>query len=159
MSNTPIEEGSIAPDFTLMSDAFEQETLSKRKGKNVVLYFYPKDSTPGCTQEAIDFSEKLDEFKNQNTLIWGVSRDDPLSHEHFKCMKNLTVTLLSDENLEMVPKYGIWVEKNMYGKIYMGIERSTFLIDKNGIIRKIWRKVKVKGHIEEVLEEVKKINQ
>lgn len=159
MSNNLIEEGSIAPDFKLTSDTFEEETLSEQKGKNIVLYFYPKDNTPGCTQEAEDFSEKIDEFKNENTLIWGVSKDDPISHENFKCIKKLTVTLLSDENLAMIPQYGAWVEKNMYGKKYMGIERSTFLIDKNGIIRKIWKKVKVRGHVDEVLKEVKKINQ
>jgi len=157
MSNIVIE-GDKAPDFTLRSDKFDEITLSKQKNKNIVLYFYPKDNTPGCTNQAIDFSEKLDDFSAADTLIFGVSRDDPQTHEHFKDMKNLTVTLLSDENLEVIPEYGSWIEKNMYGKKYMGIDRSTFLIDKEGIIRKIWRKVRVKGHVDKVLGEVINLN-
>jgi peroxiredoxin Q/BCP len=152
-----ITEGDKAPDFTLKSDTFDEVTLSKQNDKNIVLYFYPKDNTPGCTQQAIDFTDKIEEFEKNDTLIFGVSRDDPQSHEHFKSIKNLKVTLLSDEELDVIPKYGVWVEKNMYGKKYMGIERSTFLIDKKGIIKKIWRKVRVKGHIEKVLEEVKQL--
>ncbi|MDA0781507.1 MAG: thioredoxin-dependent thiol peroxidase [Rickettsiales bacterium] len=151
-------QGEKAPDFTLKSDKFDEVTLSKQKNKNIVLYFYPKDNTPGCTQQAIDFTEKLEEFSKNDTIIFGVSKDDPQTHEHFKSMKSLKITLLSDENLDVIPKYGSWIEKNMYGKKYMGIDRSTFLIDKEGIVRQVWRKVKVKGHVEEVLEEVKKIN-
>ncbi|PIR37431.1 MAG: thioredoxin-dependent thiol peroxidase [Alphaproteobacteria bacterium CG11_big_fil_rev_8_21_14_0_20_39_49] len=151
-------QGEKAPDFTLTSDKFDEVTLSKQKNKNIVLYFYPKDNTPGCTQQAIDFTEKLKEFSENDTIIFGVSKDDPQTHEHFKSMKSLQITLLSDEDLDVIPKYGSWIEKNMYGKKYMGIDRSTFLIDKQGVIKKVWRKVKVKGHVEEVLEEVKKIN-
>ena len=125
-------------------------------GKKTVIYFYPKDDTPGCTKEAINFSEKIDEFSNLNTRIFGVSRDSFEKHEKFKKKYNLKVNLISDEG-EITEYFGVWVEKSMYGKKYMGIERSTFVIDEQLKILKIWRKVKVSGHVEEVLDFVKNI--
>ena len=125
-------------------------------GKKTVVYFYPKDDTPGCTKEAINFSEKIDEFSNLNTQIFGVSRDSFEKHEKFKKKYNLKVNLISDEG-EITEYFGVWVEKSMYGKKYMGIERSTFVIDEQLKILKIWRKVKVSGHVEEVLDFVKNI--
>lgn len=125
-------------------------------GKKTVVYFYPKDDTPGCTKEAINFSEKINEFANLNTQIFGVSRDSFEKHEKFKKKYNLKVNLISDEG-EITEYFGVWVEKSMYGKKYMGIERSTFVIDEQLKILKIWRKVKVSGHVEEVLDFVKNI--
>ena len=125
-------------------------------GKKTVIYFYPKDDTPGCTKEAINFSEKINEFTNLNTQIFGVSRDSFEKHEKFKKKYNLKVNLISDEG-EITEYFGVWVEKSMYGKKYMGIERSTFVIDEQLKILKIWRKVKVSGHVEEVLDFVKNI--
>lgn len=125
-------------------------------GKKTVVYFYPKDDTPGCTKEAINFSEKINEFTNLNTQIFGVSRDSFEKHEKFKKKYNLKVNLISDEG-EITEYFGVWVEKSMYGKKYMGIERSTFVIDEQLKILKIWRKVKVSGHVEEVLDFVKNI--
>jgi len=125
-------------------------------GKKTVIYFYPKDDTPGCTKEALNFSEKIDEFSNLNTQIFGVSRDSFEKHEKFKKKYNLKVNLISDEG-EITEYFGVWVEKSMYGKKYMGIERSTFVIDEQLKILKIWRKVKVSGHVEEVLDFVKNI--
>ena len=125
-------------------------------GKKTVIYFYPKDDTPGCTKEAINFSEKIDEFSNLNTQIFGVSRDSFEKHEKFKKKYNLKVNLISDGG-EITEYFGVWVEKSMYGKKYMGIERSTFVIDEQLKILKIWRKVKVSGHVEEVLDFVKNI--
>ena len=125
-------------------------------GKKTVIYFYPKDDTPGCTKEAINFSEKINEFANLNTQIFGVSRDSFEKHEKFKKKYNLKVNLISDEG-EITEYFGVWVEKSMYGKKYMGIERSTFVIDEQLKILKIWRKVKVSGHVEEVLDFVKNI--
>lgn len=145
-------EGKTAPDFSLINDEYDDVSISDYRGQNVVLYFYPKDDTPGCTQEAIDFSSLKDDFAAADTVIMGMSKDDVESHEHFKQMKKLNIMLLADPDLEALPKYGVWVEKNMYGKKYMGIQRSTFLINKEGVIAKIWKKVKVKGHAEEVLK-------
>ena len=125
-------------------------------GKKTVIYFYPKDDTPGCSKEAINFSEKINEFANLNTQIFGVSRDSFEKHEKFKKKYNLKVNLISDEG-EITEYFGVWVEKSMYGKKYMGIERSTFVIDEQLKILKIWRKVKVSGHVEEVLDFVKNI--
>ena len=154
MSNV-LSEGDAAPDFKLIADNYDEITLSGCSGKNVVLFFYPKDETPGCTQECKDFTEFLPDFKEADTLVMGVSKDDVESHEHFKQISKLEVTLLADPEMQALELYGVWVEKNMYGKKYMGIERSTFLIDKQGKVSKIWRKVKVRGHVEEVLAEVK----
>ena len=135
------------------SDSLNSQDLL---GKKTVVYFYPKDDTPGCTKEAISFSEKINEFANLNTQIFGVSRDSFEKHEKFKKKYNLKVNLISDEG-EITEYFGVWVEKSMYGKKYMGIERSTFVIDEQLKILKIWRKVKVSGHVEEVLDFVKNI--
>lgn len=152
-----IQEGSKISDFTLINDNYEDVSLSNFKGKNIVLYFYPKDNTPGCTTQAQDFTKMKGEFEQLDTIIIGISKDDPESHEHFKKSCNLGILLLSDEDMEIIPKFGVWVEKSMYGKKYMGIERSTFLINKDMKVSKIWRKVKVTGHAAEVLKEVEKL--
>jgi peroxiredoxin Q/BCP len=143
-----------APDFTLMADGERSISLSDYKGQKLVVYFYPKDDTPGCTTEAIEFSAQQDAFAAANTQIVGVSADPIAKHDKFKAKHNLTVTLLSDPDLAMLEAYGVWVEKNMYGRKYMGIERATFLIDADGTIEQVWRKVKVKGHVDAVLAAV-----
>lgn len=152
---TLINENDLAPDFSLESDDHKIITLASLKGKTVVLYFYPKDNTTGCTKEACDFRDAFPNFSSTNATILGVSRDSLKSHKNFKDKYNLTFPLLSDEDGAVCQAYGVWVEKSMYGRKYFGIERSTFLIDSKGIIRKIWRKVKVPGHTQEVLEAVK----
>jgi peroxiredoxin Q/BCP len=149
-----LQEGQTAPDFTLPTDGDGTLTLSDLKGQNVILYFYPKDDTPGCTKQAIGFTENLDDFTKANTTIIGVSKDTVKKHDKFKEKHSLAIPLISDEDGTLCESYGVWVEKSMYGKKYMGIDRSTFLIDKTGTIRKIWRKVKVKDHIADVLESV-----
>lgn len=149
-----LEEGKKAPDFTAIDQNGEKVKLSSFKNKkNVVLYFYPKDMTPGCTTEACDFRDHFKKFKD--TEILGVSIDSPERHQKFIEKQSLPFTLISDEDKKVVEKYGVWQEKSMYGKKFMGIVRSTFIIDKTGKIRKIYPKVKVKGHVEEVLEIVK----
>ncbi|MEO0412647.1 MAG: thioredoxin-dependent thiol peroxidase [Pseudomonadota bacterium] len=147
--------GSSAADFELPGDGGKTIKLSDLKGKNVVLYFYPKDDTPGCTKEAIAFSEHKADFDALDTVILGVSKDTVAKHDKFKAKHDLTVDLVSDEDGGMIEDYGVWVEKAMYGKKYMGIERATFLIDKDGVIQNVWRKVKVKAHAEAVLDAVK----
>ena len=147
-----ITVGSIAPDFTLASDTGETFTLSGLKGKKVVLYFYPKDNTSGCTKEACDFRDSLSDFDHQNAIVLGVSKDCLKSHASFRLKQNLTFPLLSDETGEVCEKYGVWVEKSMYGRKYMGIDRATFLINEQGIIQAVWRKVKVPGHVDSILE-------
>jgi len=143
--------------------AFKAETaegpISNKdlKGSNVVIYFYPKDDTPGCTTEACEFRDNLPKFKKMNAKVYGVSKDSIKSHEKFAGKYELPFTLISDESGEMCEAFGTWVEKSMYGKKYMGIERATFLADDKGVIREIWRSVKAKGHAEEVLAAVKKI--
>ena len=124
----------------------------------MVLYFYPKDDTSGCTKEAIAFSGLLDAFKAANTVVVGMSPDSATKHDKFKAKHDLTVTLVADEEKETLQAYGVWVEKSMYGRKYMGVERSTFLIDKDGTIAEVWRKVKVPGHAEAVLEAAKTLN-
>ena len=121
-------------------------------GKKLIIYFYPKDDTPGCTKEAIEFSELIEDFKKNNTQIIGISKDSLEKHQKFISKHNLKVKLASDEDLEICKKFGVWVEKSMYGKKYMGIERSTFLFDQNLILIKEWKKVKVNNHAQEVLE-------
>lgn len=152
-----LSEGAKAPAFTLPLDNGETISLSKLKGKKVVLYFYPKDDTPGCTKEAIAFSGDIAKFKRAGAVIIGVSKDSVEKHQKFKAKHDLKVDLGADEDGKVVEKYGVWVEKNMYGKKYMGIERATFLIDEKGEIQRIWRKVKVKDHTDQVLEAVKAI--
>jgi len=152
---TPVEQGQTAPDFVLPADDGDQFSLAAQRGKTVVLYFYPKDDTSGCTKEAIGFSERLPEFTDAGAMVVGVSRDDTASHRKFRDKHDLRVTLLSDVDGSVCEAYGVWVEKSMYGRKYMGIDRSTFLIDGDGVIRRAWRKVKVPGHVDEVLEAVK----
>lgn len=149
--------GEKAPDFSLPTDGSGEVSLANLKGKNVVLYFYPKDDTPGCTTEAKNFRDKLAEFEAADTMILGVSKDSVVRHDKFKTKYDLNFTLVSDEECKLCEAYGVWKEKSMYGKKYMGIERSTFLIDKAGVIRQEWRKVSVTKHVEDVLKEVKKL--
>lgn len=146
-----IAVGQPAPDFTLPAD---QGTiaLSQFKGKNVVLYFYPKDDTSGCTTEAKAFRDDIDAYGRLNAVIVGVSKDSVASHVKFKAKHGLPFPLVSDEAGQMVEAYGVWKEKSMYGRSYMGIERTTVLIDAQGIVRRIWNKVKVAGHSAEVIE-------
>ena len=148
------KEGNKAPDFSAKDQNGKTVKLASLKGKkNVVLYFYPKDMTPGCTTEACDFRDHHKKFKN--TVVLGVSIDSPERHQKFIDKYNLPFTLIADTNQKVVNKYGVWQEKSLYGKKFMGIVRSTFIIDKNGVIRKIFPKVKVKGHVEEILNEIK----
>lgn len=153
-----LEVGMIAPDFELPASNGNRVKLSDYRGKNVVLYFYPKDMTPGCTTEACNFRDQYEEFSSLNTVIIGVSPDPISKHEKFIEKHNLPFILLSDEEHKVAESYGVWKLKKNFGKEYMGIERSTFLIDKEGKIAQIWRKVKVKGHVEETIEAVKKLN-
>jgi thioredoxin-dependent peroxiredoxin len=152
-----IEEGKKAPDFALPDDNGDVLRLSKLKGRPVVVYFYPKDDTSGCTQEAKDFTCLAGDFAAAGAELVGISPDSPKSHEKFKAKHELSIRLLSDEQKDAANAYGVWVEKSMYGRKYMGIERSTFLIDKSGKLIKIWSKVKVPGHAEAVLEAVRKL--
>ena len=152
---TIIEVGTKAPVFTLDTDGGGKVSSSELTGQNTVIYFYPKDDTSGCTKQAIEFSALEGEFKRLDTRIIGISADSPQKHDKFKAKHNLTVTLASDETHEVLEAFGVWKEKNMYGRKYMGIERSTFLIDKYGTIAGVWRKVKVAGHAENVLSAVK----
>ena len=150
-----IKEGEKAPDFTLPDESGQKVRLSKLKGRPVVIYFYPKDDTSGCTQEAKDFTCLAGDFAAAGAELIGISPDSPASHEKFKAKYNLSIRLLADEQKEAAEAYGVWVEKSMYGRKYMGVERSTFLIDKAGKIAKSWRKVKVPGHAEAVLDAVR----
>lgn len=143
-----------APNFTAPVTGGGSVTLSDLRGKAVILYFYPRDDTPGCTKEAISFSEHLQAFKDAGAEVYGVSRDTMTKHDKFTAKHELTVPLLADDDGTLTESYGVWVEKNMYGKKSMGIERATYLIDAQGNIARIWRKVKVPGHVEEVLEAV-----
>lgn len=143
--------GQKAPEFNLPTDEGGEISLSKLKGKIVVLYFYPKDDTPGCTTEAIDFSSRISDFEAAGAVVVGVSKDSVKKHQNFKAKHDLKVILASDPEGEMIERYGVWVEKAMYGRTYMGIERATFVIGPDGTIRDIWRKVKVKNHADEVL--------
>lgn len=154
MSQRP-EMSDIAPDFTLPRDGGGEVTLSGLRGSAVVLFFYPRDDTPGCTKESIGFSQSLQAFADAGAQVFGISRDTVAKHDKFVAKHDLTTPLLSDADGTTCEDYGVWVEKNMYGKKSMGIERSTFLIDADGKIAKVWRKVKVDGHVEAVLEAVK----
>jgi len=147
--------GQPAPDFTVPRDGGGEISLSAQKPKAVVLYFYPKDDTPGCTKEAIAFTGLAAEFEAAGATIIGVSKDSAAKHDKFIAKHDLNIALASDETSDICENYGVWVEKNMYGKKYMGIERATFLIDGAGNVAQVWRKVKVPGHAEAVLEAVK----
>ncbi|MFE4572394.1 thioredoxin-dependent thiol peroxidase [Paenibacillus chitinolyticus] len=150
-----INTGQQAPDFELPANNGQQVKLSDFKGKKVVVYFYPKDMTPACTTQACDFRDKHPEFESLNAVILGVSTDSLKRHEKFIDKYSLPFLLLADEDHAVSEIYGVWKEKSMYGKTFMGIERSTFLIDEEGVLVKEWRKVKVKGHIEEALTYLK----
>ena len=151
----PVEEGRPAPDFTLTSDEGETVSLSSLKGSPVVLYFYPKDDTPGCTAEACGFRDSLPDFGKLKAQVIGISKDSVAKHDKFKKKYELNFPLVSDEDGKICEKYGTWVEKSLYGRKYMGIERATFLIDKAGTVAKVWHKVKVRGHVDEVLKALK----
>lgn len=148
---------SPAPGFTLMTDTGACVSLSDFRGKNVVLYFYPKDDTSGCTAQACQFRDMLPDFSDGDAIVLGLSRDSIKSHQKFRDKYQLTFPLLADESGEVCEKYGVWVEKSMYGRKYFGIERTTFLINAEGIIQHIWPKVKVPGHAEVVLKAIKEM--
>ncbi|MGH6930332.1 MAG: peroxiredoxin [Dongiaceae bacterium] len=147
--------GEKAPAFDMPTDGDGNVSLASLAGNNVVLYFYPKDDTSGCTKEAGDFRDSVREFRKVNGTVIGVSRDTVASHDKFKKKHDLPFVLASDADGKASGAYGTWVEKSMYGRKYMGMERATFLIDGNGVIRAIWRKVKVPGHVDEVLKAAK----
>ncbi len=149
-----LTEGDKAPDFKITIDERKTVTLADYAGKNLVLYFYPKDDTPGCTMQACGFRDHLPAFGKLKAEILGISKDPLVKHERFRDKYDLNFPLGSDEDGTMCEAYGVWIEKSMYGRKYMGIDRSTFLIGKDGAIMKIWRKVKVPGHIEEVMEAI-----
>lgn len=152
-----LEPGDKAPNFKLETDGGGSISLSSLKGHPFVLYFYPKDDTSGCTKEAIGFTEAIKKFAAAGVAVVGVSKDSVASHDKFKTKHKLKITLASDPETETAHAYGSWVEKSMYGRKYMGMDRSTFLVDAKGVIRQIWRKVKVPGHVEAVLAAAKSL--
>jgi thioredoxin-dependent peroxiredoxin len=143
--------GDPAPEFTLPTDGDGTVSLAALRGKKVVLYFYPKDDTSGCTKEACGFRDALPDFSKLAATVIGVSKDSVRAHDKFKTKYGLRFILASDENADTCEKYGVWAEKSMYGRKYMGIERTTFLIDEKGVIRGVWPKVKIDGHVDAVL--------
>jgi thioredoxin-dependent peroxiredoxin len=149
-----LDVGDKAPDFTLPADGGGEISLKSLKGKPVVLYFYPKDDTPGCTMEAQAFAADYAKFKRKGAAIIGISKDSVKRHDNFKAKYKLPFVLASDTDGEVCEAYGVWVEKALYGRKYMGIERATFLVDAKGKIARVWHKVKVKGHAQEVLDAV-----
>jgi len=150
-----LEIGAKVPDFTLPTDGGGKVSLKALRGKPVILYFYPKDDTSGCTAEACGFRDALPDFSKAAATVIGVSKDSVASHDKFKKKYQLPFTLASDAESDVCERYEVWKKKSMYGRTYMGIERSTFLIDDKGVLRGIWRKVKVPGHVAEVLKAVK----
>ena len=154
-----VSPGDVAPDFTLDADGSRQLTLSSYRPRNVVIFFYPRDNTSGCTREAKDFTRLKEDFAQANTQIIGISADSVASHEKFKQKQDLTVDLASDPEKSVLSDYGVWVEKKMYGRTFLGIERATYLIDGTGRVSKIWRKVKVPGHAEDVLGAAQTLNE
>jgi peroxiredoxin Q/BCP len=153
-----VDVGDKAPSFTLPADGGDKVALKDFKGKTVVLYFYPKDDTSGCTAEACAFRDAMPDFSKVKAQVIGISRDPVKSHDKFKEKYDLPFPLASDEDGKVCEAYGTWVKKSMYGRKYMGIERSTFLIDAKGVIRNVWRKVKVPGHADEVLDAAAALN-
>jgi len=147
-----LEIGKRAPAFNLEDDSGKKVSLSSLRGKRVVLFFYPKDDTPGCTQESCDFRDNISKVTSYGAVVVGVSKDTVDSHQKFKQKFSLPFPLLSDPSHTMIEKYGVWKEKKLYGRVYMGIERTTFVIDENGKIAHIFPKVKVNGHVDEVLD-------
>jgi thioredoxin-dependent peroxiredoxin len=152
-----IEEGKKAPAFTLQSDAGEKVKLADLQGSPVVLYFYPKDDTPGCTKEACAFRDQKTALKKLGAIVLGVSPDDEASHAKFRDKYELNFPLLADHDHKIAEKYGAWREKNMYGKKSMGVQRSTFLIDAQGVVVKVWKKVQVDGHDQQVIDALKEL--
>jgi peroxiredoxin Q/BCP len=150
-----VEAGQPAPDFTLPTDGGGTLSLAALRGRPVVLYFYPKDDTPGCTKEACAFRDQFPDFSALDVAIVGLSKDPPKSHDRFKNKYTLPFSLASDEQAEVAKLYGVWVEKSRYGRTYMGMDRATILIDAAGLVRSVWRKVKVEGHAGAVLAAVK----
>lgn len=150
-----LEPGQKAPDFNLATDSGEKIKLSQLKGSPVVVYFYPKDDTPGCTVEACAFRDRSEELKDLGATVLGVSPDDAASHAKFRDKFELNFPLLVDAQHKVAEKYGAWREKNMYGKVSMGIQRSTFLIDREGKVAKVWKRVKVEGHDQQVIDSLK----
>ena len=150
-----LKVGDQAPEFTLPDQDGHLVSLSSFIGERVIIYFYPKDNTPGCTTEAKDFTNKIKEFKKLNTQVIGISKDSLETHNKFINKQGLKILLASDESGKVLKKFGVWVEKNMYGRKYMGIQRSTFLINEESKIEYIWEKVKVKGHVEDVINKIK----
>lgn len=155
MTTAEIIQGSTAPAFTLPRDGGGEVSLSDYAGKTVVLYFYPKDDTSGCTKQAIGFTEMAEAFDAAGAVVLGVSKDTVAKHDKFRDKHSLGIALLSDAESDVCESYGVWKEKSMYGKTYMGIERSTFVIGPDGTIAEAWRKVRVPGHVEAVLDAVK----
>jgi peroxiredoxin Q/BCP len=155
MASRELKIGDRAPDFALPTNGGGTFRLSRLKGKTVVLYFYPKDDTSGCTAEAIAFNKAAKAFNAADAVVIGVSKDSVASHDKFGAKYDLALTLAADEDTKVAQAYGVWAEKSMYGRRYMGMERATFLIDSKGVIRQIWRKVKVPGHSDAVLAAVK----
>lgn len=149
-----LKPGDKAPEFSLISEEGKKVSLKELKGKKVILYFYPKDDTSGCTAEACSFRDNIKLIEKKNAVVIGVSKDNTVSHQKFKKKYSLPFTLLSDENLDMLKDYEVWKEKSMYGKKYMGIERTTFILDEKGKIQDIFNKVKVQGHTEELLKKI-----
>lgn len=152
-----INEGDVAPEFELPTDGGGTLRLADLRGRPVVLFFYPKDDTSGCTKEAIAFSGLLDEFSSHGARIIGISPDSAASHDKFKAKHGLSVALAADTDQSVALAYGVWVEKSMYGRKYMGVERSTFLVGADGKLAQVWRKVKVPGHAETVLDAVRQV--
>ncbi len=157
MGKRDLRPGDRAPEFSLPADGERRISLSSLKGKSVVLYFYPKDNTSGCTAEALAFSKDSKLFSDAGAVVIGVSKDSVASHDRFKTKYDLAIDLAADEDTGTAQAYGVWVEKSMYGRRYMGMDRATFLIDGGGTIRQIWRKVKVPGHSAEVLKAARAI--
>lgn len=151
-----VSEGEEAPDFTLQADDEREVSLSDYQGKRLVLYFYPKDGTPGCTREAVEFRDLMKEFEKEDIVILGVSKDSVKSHQKFKQKHDLPFTLLSDPEGKVLDLYGVWKKKSLYGRTFMGTERTTFLIDEKGVITKIYRKVKAKGHAQTCLLDLRR---
>ncbi len=154
-----VTEGKKAPDIPLILDDGAKVKLSQFIGRPIVVYFYPKDDTSGCTKEALAFTESKAEFDDLGAEIIGISPDSTEKHTKFKAKHGLSIRLAADEDKTAAEAFGVWVEKSMYGRKYMGVERSTFLVDSNGKIAKIWKKVKVPGHIEEVLQAARELGQ
>ena len=156
-ATTTLAPGDLAPDFTLETDEGEPLTLSALRGRTVVLYFYPKDDTPGCTVEACDFRDAFPRFEGTSAVVLGISPDDARSHRKFRTKFSLPFTLLADTAHEVAEAYGVWKEKSMFGKTFMGVERSTFVIGPDGRLARVYPKVSVEGHVAEVLAAVREI--